>query len=225
MATSGVSSTASSTSTKIKYEKSEDRATLSRDDFMKLFVTQLQYQDPSNPMESAEMASQMAQFNMVDLMQKNNEAMEKLVEHDASRLRLDSVSFIGRQVEYKGSNVKITEEDGARPFKVKLESDAASMSITIKDSSNNIVRTLEPGATVSGYNRIDWDGKDDMGNTLPAGKYSIFAAAKDASGEDVETSIWTIGSVSGVDLQETDEIKLVLDDGTEVAFTEINAIS
>lgn len=224
MAISTTSNTTTTSSSEIKYEKPEDRATLSRDDFMKLFVTQLQYQDPSSPMDSAEMSSQMAQFNMVDLMQKNNEAMEKLVANDITRTRLDAVSFIGKDVEYKGSSVKITDT-GVNPFKLELDKDATSVKVTIKDANNQIVRQLDLGDVPAGYKRIDWDGKDELGNTLPAGKYNISVAASNNDGEQVKTSIWTKGAVLGVNLQGKDTIKLVVEDGTEVAISELNAVS
>lgn len=224
MAISTGSTTTTTSSSEIKYEKPEDRATLSRDDFMKLFVTQLQYQDPSSPMDSAQMSSQMAQFNMVDLMQKNNEAMEKLVANDITRTRLDAVSFIGRDVEYKGNTVKITE-NGVNPFKLDLSKDATSVKVTIKDSSGKVVRSLDLGALPSGQKRVDWDGKDDMGNTLPAGKYNLAVAATNDNGEQVATDIWTKGTVLGVDMQGKDTIKVVVDDGTEVAISELSAVS
>ncbi|NPA95009.1 MAG: hypothetical protein GXO58_06240, partial [Thermodesulfobacteria bacterium] len=98
----------------IEYETREEHASLSKDDFMELFVTQLQYQDPMNPMESADMASQVAQFNMVDLMYKNNDALESMVNAQNLASSVTAISLLGHRVEYPGSKIFITDQ-GVEP--------------------------------------------------------------------------------------------------------------
>ncbi len=209
---------------KIKYETPEDHASLDKDDFMKLFVTQLQYQDPMKPMESAEMASQVAQFNMVDLMYKSNEAMERLVQADEARTGLSAVNLIGHKVQYEGNTILVSDS-GVEPFGVILEEPASSSEIVIRDSSGNVVRSLDTNGFATGRHTVEWDGKDDNGNLVAPGSYSFTVAAADPEGNDVEIKSWTTGMVSGVAQEEKGMPKVEIKDGPSIKLNDIWKVS
>lgn len=209
----------------VKYETKEDHATLSRDDFMKLFVTQLQYQDPMNPMKSAEMASQVAQFNMVDLMYKNNTAMEGMASALDTSASVSAISLLGHGVEYQGSELYLGK-DGPSPFYIQAPDEGiASGKVTIKDSSGRVIKDIdleaaEPGTKI----RLDWDGTDLQGNELPEGTYHVSIEAQDLIGNDIDIQTLTTGIVSGIDHSQDGLPRILIKDGPILNFNDIKSV-
>ena len=204
----------------IEYKTAEDHASLSKEDFMNLFVMQLQYQDPMNPMDSEAMASQMSQFNMVDLMYKNNEAMEKLVESDAHRTGMSAVSMIGHQVMYQGSYLNVSE-DGPAPFEFELESPASSAVVVVYDAEGQVVNSWDMGAIPGDRQPLVWDGTDMNGDEVAQGRYRIDIQAVDDQGDDIQVTKWTTGTVTGVSYEDSGLPLLQTEDGEEFGMDEI----
>jgi len=170
--------------------------TMNQADFLKLLTTQLQSQDPTNPMDNSQFVSQLAQFSQLASTQDLNTSLNSLSSQITSSLQssqvLGSVGLVGRHVlvpsaslSYAGSAV-----DGA----VGVTSASSDVQLVIKDGSGKVVRTLDLGAQQSGLARFGWDGTNDSGNPVPAGDYSI--AAADAGGNALST--YADGTVSGV---------------------------
>jgi flagellar basal-body rod modification protein FlgD len=204
----------------IKYETAAEHGSLDQDDFMKLFITELQYQDPMQPLESADMASQVAQFNMVDLMYKNNDALEDMVASQNSRTSMDAVSMIGHQVRYEGNVLPVTE-DGPMAFSVELNEPASMVEVVIKDEQGNAVASWDMGFLTSGKNDLGWDGTDMEGNPVPPGDYTVMVHAVDEQGLDLEVTTWTTGIVSGVEYSEDGAPTLVMADGSNMGLQDI----
>ncbi|OCC16267.1 Flagellar basal-body rod modification protein FlgD [Dissulfuribacter thermophilus] len=207
----------------LKAASNNQRAQLDREDFMKLFVTQLQYQDPMNPMQSAEMATQVAQFNMVDLMYKNNEAITKLVDATEASSLTESVSFLGKDVTYKGSAVRLTE-GGADPVKIQLDKPSASTLVTITDEQGRIVRNIDIGGIQGEKTEFVWDGKDDAGETVNPGTYFMTVTALDQEGNNLDTTLWTQGTVVGLKTEVNGNIALSLDTGETTNLKDIQSV-
>ncbi len=205
---------------KVEYKTAEDHASLSKEDFMNLFVMQLQYQDPMNPMESAEMASQMADFNMVDLMYKNNEAMEKLVASDRHRTNMSAVSMMGHEVRYEGADLPVTD-DGPVPFDFELESPAASAVIVIYDENGRVVKTWDTGENAGERQSLGWDGTDMNGDEVEPGNYRVDIQAVDRAGSDIDVTKWTTGVVAGISYQDSGMPVLRLENGAEIGMEDI----
>ena len=170
--------------------------TMDQADFLKLLTTQLQAQDPTNPMDNSQFVSQLAQFSQLASMQDLNTSVNNLSGQITSSLQtsqvLGSVGLVGRHVlvpsaslSYAGSAVS-----GA----VGVTNTAADVQLVVKDGSGKVVRTLDLGAQQSGLASFSWDGTDDSGNPVPAGDYSITAA--DQGGAALST--YADGTVSGV---------------------------
>ena len=210
----------------IEYKTREEHSTLNRDDFMKLFVTQLQYQDPMNPMESAEMASQVAQFNMVDLMYKNNTALQNMAKAETMATSVTAIGLLGHKVEYEGSKVFISE-DGVQPFHITNEKDvpAVKCQVSIYSSKGALVRkldvgTIDPGQDVS----LDWDGKDASGNDMQPGAYNVVIEAEDTNGNEIELKTRTVGIVSGIETGEDGLPRIKILGDSSIDFTEITKV-
>ncbi len=208
----------------IEYKTAEEHATLDRNDFMHLFVTELQYQDPMKPMDSAEMSSQLAQFNMVDLLNANNEAMNKLVESDRSRTNVMAVGFIGHEVRYKGNEI-LVKQDGPAPFELSLDDPCVSCTVTIKDLQGNVIDSWNMGALEPGTHSLDWDGTDASGEPLEPGVYKISITALDNNGDPVEVTTETTGIVAGLEYQEEGLPKLVIYQGPSIALDDVASVA
>lgn len=212
-----------SSDTQPKYVDPKERGSLSRDDFMKLFLTQLQFQDPTKPMESAEMATQMSQFNMVDLLQRNNEAMAKLVAADQERNNLSALSYIGHEVRYKGSILNL-KAGHYRQFQMDVAANAASGVAIIKDVKGNVVRTLDMGALTKGSHDLNWDGLTDTGEQAPDGVYLVSIKAVNENNENVDVTTWTTGTVANLIYAKDGLPTLGLQEGSKLALSDVDSI-
>ncbi|NDY42580.1 hypothetical protein G3N55_06955 [Dissulfurirhabdus thermomarina] len=202
------------------YAAPEERSTLDREDFMKLFLAQLQYQDPMNPLDSAEMSSQMAQFNMVDLLYDNNAAMENLVKSDEMRTRLGAVNYLGLDVRYAGDRLPVGP-DGPKAFDIELADPAAACTAVIRDGEGRVVRTLDLGALAPGKHPLAWDGADASGARVPEGDYRVSVQALDENGNELSVATWTTGTVDKVNYPESGLPRLTLAGGEEIGLDEI----
>ncbi|MBB5213397.1 flagellar hook capping FlgD N-terminal domain-containing protein [Parapusillimonas granuli] len=171
--------------------------------FLTLLVTQLQNQDPLNPMDNAQVTSQIAQLSTVNgINQLNNTLLALSGQMDVSQ-SMQAASLIGKEVLVPGSKVSLgsTGEGGAKvatPFGMDLISDATKVVVTITDNSGKAIRKMEMDATSSGVYSLSWDGKDDGGVAAPDGAYNVQVAAYDSAGAPVSVGALTYGKVSSV---------------------------
>ncbi len=145
---------------------------LNKDDFMKLFVTQLRNQDPLNPTDSNAMVQQMAQLTQVEQAYNTNTNLASLMAAINGQANSSAVSYIGKTVTAQGSDIQLTS--GGNPqVNYSLSSAADQVNVTIKNSSGSIVRTLTGGSSSSGSGSMTWDGLDNSGAQAAAGKYTF----------------------------------------------------
>ena len=178
--------------------KTTGKKELGRDDFMKLFITQLQFQDPMKPMDSYEMASQMAQFSSMDATMKMAENMEKLLDYQKSQNNLQLLGLIGKSVQVAGNEFAV-KGGAVPPAEFSLGNSADLCLVNIYDAAGHVVRTLNLGRTEYGSHAVEWDGKDFSGKTVADGKYRYEVDAVDGAGQQVEVDYLTTGTVTGLD--------------------------
>jgi len=195
--------------------------TLTQDDFLKLFTTQMEYQDPLQPMDNFEMATQLAQFNTVDALTTMNNTLNQLMTDETTSNNLQASSLIGKEIETKGNNLSIQQgEVSAASYQL---SQPANVTIQISDSSGNVVRQINAGYMDTSMQTIGWDGKDQQGTALPDGIYIIQVSATDQSGKAVSATTYQTGTVDGVSFQNGAAVYQV--GGTNFNFSDILAIS
>jgi len=192
--------------------------------FLKLLVTQLNNQDPLNPMENAELTSQLAQMSTVSGIEKLNSTLSGLVSQTGSNQVLQAASLIGYNVLSPGNTLATqTPEAGKDPsvqaFAVQLPGTAADVEIKIVDASGKTVRTIDAGGMTEGVNAVTWDGKDDAGNVVPAGSYKFTVAASNG-GAAVEATALTFAQVAAVK-QGTSGVTLELASGQSIALADV----
>ena len=145
---------------------------LNKDDFMKLFVTQMQNQDPLAPQDSSAMVAQLAQITQVEQSYNTNTNLKSLLDAVNSSSSLSATSFIGKTIMAQGSQVNLAA-GGQAQLNFNLASAANQVQVAIQDSNGLTVRTVTMGKTPAGDGTLAWDGKDNNNSTLPAGLYSF----------------------------------------------------
>lgn len=162
--------------------------------FLKLLTTQLQNQDPLNPIDNAQMTTQLAQLNMVQGINTLNSTMQTLLSNASNDQYMQAGLLVGHSVLINGSNINLTTPSssggGGRgvAFGVNLAANAATVNVVIKDSSGNVVRTMHLGSMDAGTSNVAWDGLKDDGSKAPDGAYSASFAATNTSGAAVSAT-------------------------------------
>ncbi|NMC74361.1 MAG: flagellar hook assembly protein FlgD [Geobacteraceae bacterium] len=170
---------------------------MNKDDFLTLFVTQLQNQDPLNPMDGTQFISQLAQLTQVEQAYNTNSNLEKLISMMNDSSALSSLSYIGKEVIAAGSQVALTS-GGEANLSCVLPKAAEQVVVEIYDSGGTTVRTLTQGQTAAGPATLVWDGRNDAGTALPSGTYSFAVKGIDSSGNTFTCETRTGGKVDGV---------------------------
>lgn len=168
-----------------------------QDRFLTLLVTQLKNQDPLNPLDNAQVTSQLAQLSTVNgITQLNNTLLALSGQLDITQ-SLQATSLIGKEVLVPGD--KISVGNGvATPLGVDVVSPAANVTVSVVDNAGVAVRKIDLGAQPVGVASVAWDGKNDLGETVPDGAYRLVVAAKDAEGAAITAGGLTWGKVGSV---------------------------
>ncbi len=191
-----VTSTTSTTAAAAAMKKSLG---MDKDDFMKLFIAQLQYQDPLKPQDPSAMLDQLSQLSLVEQSYNNNTALNNLLTSQNNSTTMNSVSFIGKNVKANGNTVAFDGASSASmQFNLSVPADSAT--VTITDASGRTVRTATIGAVTASDTTLAWDGRDNNGSLLPAGAYRFSVQAMTASGTSVAATTYTTGRIDGVNL-------------------------
>ncbi len=172
---------------------------LDKDAFLRLLTTQLQHQDPLNPMENSEFVAQLAKFSSLEQLQGLSSGMESLYMVNMSMNNAALTGLIGKDVvatgdsfHYAGSGEEVIHFDSA--------TSATTATITITNEDGVIVASKDLGAIPAGEASWTWDGKDQNGKVCPEGDYTFTVEASDVNGESVEVTEQMVGRIDGMDL-------------------------
>jgi flagellar basal-body rod modification protein FlgD len=180
-------------------ERSQRKSSLTQEDFLSLLMTQMQYQDPLSPMDNNQMSAQMAQLGTIEGINKLTQTLETMSAYQASTAHLQLAGLIGKKVEAMG-NLLVAHQGNATEGSYQL-SRPGRVSIGIYDGKGNLVRTVEDGLKDTAKQRFIWDGKNQIGETVPDGTYTFKVKAVDVKGESIPVSSSMIGTVSGISFE------------------------
>ena len=160
------------------------KSELGQQDFLHLMLTQLKNQDPFKPLESGEFLGQLAQFGTVSGLAGLQTSFDSLKTSLVSNQALQAASLVGRSALVEASKMYI--QDG-QPVggAVDLPASTSALTVTVRDSTGQVVRTIPLGAEPSGQSSFIWDGLTDAGAIAQAGEYTFSAEFR--SGNTVET--------------------------------------
>jgi len=148
--------------------------------FLTLLVNQLKNQDPLNPMENAEVTSQMAQISTVSGIDRLNLTLESMSTSPASAQSMQASSVIGRNVVVPGD--KVDYQGGSVPLSFDLAGAAARGAVIIRDASGQMVQTYTMDGMRAGRQTLQWDGSARVVGKTGAGEYTFDVKVRDASG-------------------------------------------
>ena len=195
---------------------------LGQDAFLKLLVTQLQYQDPLKPKDDKEFVAQLAQFSSLEQLTEINSGVEGLSKLTQEQQMIGAVNFIGKTIDAAGTAVSV--EDGkASSVTFTLPEDASTCMVNILDSTKHIVRTVDVGAKTAGEVEFQWDGKDYNGAAVGNGQYQVAVTATNANGDAMKVPSTMRGKVVGVQ-QVKGSYYLDIGGGRYAAFTDISNV-
>jgi flagellar basal-body rod modification protein FlgD len=190
--------------------------------FLQLLIAQMKNQDPTNPMDSSQMTSQLAQINTVTGISQLNTSLSSLSSQLTAGQQTQAANLIGSTVLAPGNTFQVASAK-ATGFGVTLANDASDLQITIKNAAGTIVNTLDLGKQSAGTVPVGWTPVDTAGNPLPDGTYTITASGT-VGGKAATAATLSAGVVQGVVKQPDGTAGLVLSTGSTVGLTSIAAI-
>jgi flagellar basal-body rod modification protein FlgD len=173
----------------------QDSTMGSQDSFLKLLVAQMQNQDPLNPMDNAQVTSQLAQISTVQGITQLNTTLTSLLSGMNSAQPLQAASLVGHDVLAPGSSLIL--QNGDAEGGAVLTQPVDSLTLTIKDSAGRVLHTADLGPQPAGTTRFSWDGSTDSGAAAVNGIYQ-FSLSAQAAGQTVTPDSLTVGKVTGV---------------------------
>ncbi len=173
------------------------RKELTKDDFMTIFLTQMRMQSPLKPYDSAAMLQNMSMLTSLASSEELQKSIQGLGLNIAKSQVMTASGLIGKKVQIPAGVSPLVKDEGLSGS-VILPAAVTSVTITIKDSNGNVVKTIEKGASGSGVLDFDWDGKDANGGPMKEDFYKISATATiNGKSVDVHTAgTFKVGSVA-----------------------------
>lgn len=179
----------------------------SQEEFLKLFVAQLENQDPLDPRDGAEMVSEMAQFAALEQTASINARLDTIAAQGESSSRAQMMGLVGHRIEADASTLTLTGTGAMPPLDLTVSRAASKVTAVIRDASGAEVRRIDVGPRSAGSAPLGWDGTGNGGTALPPGAYQIEIEAVDASGAAVGAQTRLTGVVDAVQFA---------DDGTRI---------
>jgi len=170
-----------------------------QDRFLKLLVAQLNNQDPMNPMDNAQMTSQMAQINTVSGIQQLNETMKSMAAQFTQMQALQGTAMIGHEVLVKSNTLTI--DGGKAKGSIDLSGNADHVTVTVMSPGGETLGTINLGAATAGRHAFEWDASNYTGTGNPTYKVTATSGGKNVPTTDLaRDTVLSIGS-NGIELK------------------------
>ncbi|MBZ0264417.1 hypothetical protein K8I28_07085 [bacterium] len=192
---------------------------LGKNEFLRLMMTQLSYQDPMNPMDATQFSSQLAEFSTVEQLANLTQTTENALNADMmlaqSINNTLSATIIGKNAKVVTESVKLTADQDIN-LHCEVPKHSQEVKLEIRNANGQVVRTLTEDNVPAGMKEFEWDGRDGKGNTLPEGNYSIKMTATYSDGSSKTLPPYLIGKIEAVQYSTNGAVLVV--DGQTVGF-------
>lgn len=166
----------------------KDKTQLSKDDFMKLFLTEVQYQDPTEPMDTEKILAQTSQLATLESADNTNQALSDLSAALGASQQFSTIAAIGKTADL-GSDAIALDKGTVSSFEVYFPKEISQGTVTISDADGNTVGTIDVAENPAGVYKFDWDGRDVNGNQADSGIYHVNANYSDPDGNVLQTRL------------------------------------
>lgn len=193
--------------------------TINQEQFLLLFIEQLQNQDPLNPLDVNGMTDQLAQFSSLEQLFGIKESVQGLGEKFDGRQIVDPLGFLGTEITVPGDTVTVSEGQ-ASPLLLEVPDGAVNVRATIQGPEGSPLRTFNLGTPAPGELEVVLDGEgtdDENGGPLADGAYPVVVTATLADGESVQVDTLVRETVTGIDLGAQPPLLLLGDRPVEMA--------
>ncbi|HRF55951.1 MAG TPA: FlgD immunoglobulin-like domain containing protein [Campylobacterales bacterium] len=187
---SAITNTSTTVSSSSNTTASNPKAELQSQDFMKLLLVELKYQDPTSPMDSDKMLTQTSQLSALEAQNATKDAMENMTKAFQTSANFSLASAIGKTADTGLSSITVANGK-AGAFDVYLPVSTASSVVSITDSVGNVIQTYSSSAQAAGVYNIKWDGTNTSGATVADG---VYTAKVSYTGTDGSTATSKIGT-------------------------------
>jgi flagellar basal-body rod modification protein FlgD len=205
--------------------KTGGQQVLGRDEFLQLLITKLRHQDPLKPVTDEDFVAQLAQFSTLEQMNQISEGISTSNQWDF--LQMQSINntmaanLIGKEVRatYEGLYL---QSDGNASVNFTNDKFATQIKFTIRDEKGNIVASFSRDNVSPGTSRAEWDGRDNQGNRMAEGYYTVEVSAVGIDGGTYEPKLSLVGIVQSITYRDGGAYLRV--NGTDVALGDITAV-
>lgn len=163
--------------------------------FLRLLVAQLKNQDPLNPVDNAQMTSQMAQISTVTGIDQLNTTLKQMAASFSASQSLQAAAMIGRNVLVPGAELQL--QNGAAQGGASLAQPVDKLTVSIIGASAQVLHQVDLGPQAAGVVNFQWDGVTDNGATAAPGSYSFKVEAVQG-GNRIDVVALALGRVTGV---------------------------
>jgi flagellar basal-body rod modification protein FlgD len=168
--------------------------------FLQMLTTQLQNQNPLDPLDTNQFTQQLVQFASVEQELKTNDQLATLVSLQQTTQATQALGFVGKNAVVSGNTTTMTNSSATWDLNVPS---ASTVNITIANSTGQNVYTGSYSANAGSNQPFNWNGMDNNGTQWPDGQYTLSATAVDSSGNSVGVTTQIQGVVNSVDLTQT----------------------
>lgn len=190
------------------------------DTFLQLLTTQLQNQNPLDPIDSNQFTEQLVQFSSVEQAVKSNDLLASLLASTAANTTSTAVGYIGKFVEASGATT-LLDSDGAS-WIYELSKDSPEASVSIRNAAGTVVFT-DQTELAAGEHTYKWTGNTSAGGTASPGLYTITINALDADGNNLRTSTSVSGKVTGVEFEGSEPVLKV--GATRISLSSVKSVT
>ncbi|OUW06323.1 MAG: hypothetical protein CBD16_00330 [Betaproteobacteria bacterium TMED156] len=209
------------------YESSADiNEEMGQQEFLLLFTTQLENQNPLDPMKNEEFVAQLAQFSQLEATTTMAADLKGLTGALQKERMMTGASLIGKKVQVPNGPAMLEE---GKPISGVLSLDsqngAESVTLSVYDANGKPVRTIPYGRKSAGDFTVSWDGKNDTGEKMPDGQYTVIASVKGFDGSNNTIPISTPSVITAVTYNaQFDDLVLEVANGATVNFSQVRRI-
>ncbi|MBW2061118.1 MAG: flagellar hook capping protein [Deltaproteobacteria bacterium] len=171
---------------------------IGKDEFLKLLIAQMKYQDPLNPIEGTEFTAQLAQFTSLEQLYNINDTLEGLNTALTAQNSFQAVNLLGKTVKTAGQWLNVEEGELVTAGVYELKNAAQQVQINIYSQDGAMVHSIDHPAQEAGTHQVEWDGRNFLGQPVPDGIYAFEVVARNPDDSLIDSTGYTKGTITGL---------------------------